>query len=144
MVRSYKWCTAIIDAQLQKTNKWCTATNGAQLQMMHSYKWCTATKDKQMMHSYKWCAATNDAQLQKTNSEQHDARTSSNSASTSLPWMLLPRFTHFQAPSDVYFCSRKYVGLARTVYMHCIWPYIWWFPCQKYRIYTVYIDGSLP
>jgi len=20
-----------------------------------------------------------------------------------------------------------------------IWPYIWWFPCQKYRIYTVYI-----
>jgi len=20
-----------------------------------------------------------------------------------------------------------------------VWPYIWWFPCQKYRIYTVYI-----
>jgi len=32
-----------------------------------------------------------------------------------------------------------YVGLARTVYMHRIWPYIWWFPCQKHRIYTVYV-----
>jgi hypothetical protein len=31
------------------------------------------------------------------------------------------------------------VGLARTVYIHRIWPYIWWFPCQKYRIHTVYI-----
>jgi len=31
------------------------------------------------------------------------------------------------------------VGLARTVYIHRIWPYIWWFPCQKYCIYTVYI-----
>jgi len=32
-----------------------------------------------------------------------------------------------------------YVGLARVVYIHRIWPYIWWFPCQKYRIHTVYI-----
>ena len=31
------------------------------------------------------------------------------------------------------------VGSARTVYSHCIWPYVWWFPCQKYRLYTVYI-----
>jgi len=31
------------------------------------------------------------------------------------------------------------VRLARTVYIHHIWPYIWWFPCQKYRVYTVYI-----
>jgi hypothetical protein len=31
------------------------------------------------------------------------------------------------------------VGLARTVYIHRIWPYVWWFPCQKYRVYTVYI-----
>ena len=31
------------------------------------------------------------------------------------------------------------VGLARTVYMHGIWPYIWWFFCQKHRIYTVYV-----
>jgi len=31
------------------------------------------------------------------------------------------------------------VGLARTVYIHRIWLYIRWFPCQKYRIYTVYI-----
>jgi len=29
--------------------------------------------------------------------------------------------------------------LVRTVYIHRIWPYIWWFPCQKYRIYTAYI-----
>jgi len=37
--------------------------------------------------------------------------------------------------------TRKAVllGLARTVYMHRIWPYIWGVPCQKYRIYTVYI-----
>jgi hypothetical protein len=33
----------------------------------------------------------------------------------------------------------SYIGLARTVYIHRIWPYIWWFPCQKYRIHTVYI-----
>jgi len=32
------------------------------------------------------------------------------------------------------------LGLARTVYIHRIWPDIWWFPCQKYRIYTVYIQ----
>ena len=32
-----------------------------------------------------------------------------------------------------------FVGLARTVYIHRIWPYIWWIPCQKYRIHTVYI-----
>ena len=31
------------------------------------------------------------------------------------------------------------VGLARTVYIRRIWPYIGWFSCQKYRIYTVYI-----
>jgi len=31
------------------------------------------------------------------------------------------------------------VGLARTVYMHRIWPYIWWFSCQGYRTYIVYI-----
>ena len=23
--------------------------------------------------------------------------------------------------------------------VHRMWPYIWWFPCQKYCIYTVYI-----
>jgi hypothetical protein len=44
-----------------------------------------------------------------------------------------------------YFCASTKIsyiictGLARTVYIHHIWPYIWWFPCQKYRIYTVYI-----
>jgi len=25
------------------------------------------------------------------------------------------------------------------VYTHHIWPYIWWFSCQKHRTYTVYI-----
>ena len=24
-------------------------------------------------------------------------------------------------------------------YVYCIWLYIWWFPCQTRRIYTVYI-----
>ena len=32
-----------------------------------------------------------------------------------------------------------FIGLARTVYIHRIWPYIWWFPCQNYRLYTVYV-----
>ena len=27
--------------------------------------------------------------------------------------------------------------VARTVYLHRIWPYVWWFPCQKCRIYTI-------
>ena len=32
------------------------------------------------------------------------------------------------------------VSLKRIhVYTHHIWPYIWWFPCQNYRIYTVHI-----
>jgi hypothetical protein len=25
--------------------------------------------------------------------------------------------------------NQIYVGLARTVYLHRIWPYVWWFPC---------------
>ena len=31
-----------------------------------------------------------------------------------------------------------WVGLARTVYIRIYTPYIWWFPSQKYRMYTVY------
>ena len=31
------------------------------------------------------------------------------------------------------------LGLARTIYKHCMWPYFGWFSCQKYHIYTVYI-----
>jgi len=31
------------------------------------------------------------------------------------------------------------VGLARSVYIYLHAPYIWWFPSQKYRVYTVYI-----
>jgi len=30
-------------------------------------------------------------------------------------------------------------GLARTVYVHRTWPYIWWNPCKKYRTCPVYI-----
>ena len=33
------------------------------------------------------------------------------------------------------------LGLARTVRIHRIWPYIWWFPCQI-SVYTPYIYGS--
>jgi len=29
------------------------------------------------------------------------------------------------------------LGLIRTVYIHHKWPYTWWFPCQRYRVYTV-------
>ena len=34
------------------------------------------------------------------------------------------------------------IGLARTVSLHHMWPYIWWFPCQKLRIYTVHLYYS--
>jgi hypothetical protein len=29
------------------------------------------------------------------------------------------------------------LGLTRTVYLHRIWLYIWWFPCQEYRVFAV-------
>ena len=32
------------------------------------------------------------------------------------------------------------VGLAITVYKHRTWPYVWWFFCYKYRMYTVYTN----
>ena len=48
-------------------------------------------------------------------------------AALPLPFMAFP------------WCFALFLGLARTVYIHRIWPYIWWFPCQKYRIHTVYI-----
>jgi len=35
------------------------------------------------------------------------------------------------------FSTDTYLGLARIIYIHRIWTYIWWFPCQKYRICTV-------
>jgi len=31
------------------------------------------------------------------------------------------------------------VGLAITVYIQHMWPYIWWFPCQKVTVYAPYI-----
>jgi len=30
-------------------------------------------------------------------------------------------------------------GIAITLYVHRIWPYIWWFLSQKHRISTVYV-----
>jgi hypothetical protein len=36
------------------------------------------------------------------------------------------------------FLNAVTLGSARTVYTHRIWPYVWWFPSQKYRINTVY------
>jgi hypothetical protein len=35
--------------------------------------------------------------------------------------------------------SYRYLRLARTIYIHRIRPYIWWFPCHNYGIYTRYI-----
>ena len=31
------------------------------------------------------------------------------------------------------------IGLAKTVFVRRLWPYIWWFSSQKHRMYTVYI-----
>jgi hypothetical protein len=45
---------------------------------------------------------------------------------------------NFNYPQSVQMLD-TYLGLARAVYIHRIWPYIWWFPCQNYRVYTVYI-----
>jgi len=47
-------------------------------------------------------------------------------------------------PHSVPHCTHIYtethLGLAKTVYTHRIWPHIWWFPCQKCRIYyTPYV-----
>jgi hypothetical protein len=63
--------------------------------------------------------------------------------------LIIPKYTvHIcvcmgLANSSEDMCTHTWsVGLARTVYMHRIWPYILWFPCQKYRVYTVYIYGS--
>jgi hypothetical protein len=41
-----------------------------------------------------------------------------------------------------WFPCQKFLGLARTVYLHRIWSYIWWFPCQEYRVDTVYMYGT--
>jgi len=49
-----------------------------------------------------------------------------------------PREDQQQLPCTQH-CTALCVGLTRTVCMHRIWPYIWWFPCQNYRVYTVYI-----
>jgi len=38
-------------------------------------------------------------------------------------------------------CS--FLGLAKTIYTHRIRLYVWWFPCQKYHIYTPYIPVNV-
>jgi len=40
-------------------------------------------------------------------------------------------------PCQKYRIYTVYLGLARTVYTHRIWPYVWWFPSWKYRLCTV-------
>ena len=35
------------------------------------------------------------------------------------------------------------LGLASTVYIHRLRPYAWWFPCRNYRVYTLYVCGSV-
>jgi hypothetical protein len=41
-----------------------------------------------------------------------------------------------------FFCTYCWcLKLARTVYIHRIWPYIWWFP-TKNTVFTLYIYGS--
>ena len=40
---------------------------------------------------------------------------------------------------DDLYLSQVQIGLARTVYIRRIWPYIWWFPCQIYHTYTAYL-----
>jgi hypothetical protein len=47
---------------------------------------------------------------------------------------------HQALPSIVWMTLQQaYAGLARTVYIHHVWPYIWWFCCQIYCTYTVCI-----
>jgi len=41
------------------------------------------------------------------------------------------------------YIHRIYIGLARTVYIHRIWPYIWWFSCPKYRVHTLHMTVYL-
>jgi hypothetical protein len=45
--------------------------------------------------------------------------------------------------NDIWVQCAVWLGLARAVYIHCIWLHFWWFSCQKYRIYNVYIHMVL-
>ena len=42
----------------------------------------------------------------------------------------------YDAPS---LTAHTFVGLARTVHIHRMWLYIWWFPCKKPCIHIPYI-----
>ena len=56
--------------------------------------------------------------------------------------VLIHASSDYTIPAFFFLSSLLYtscLGLARTVYIHRIWPYIWSFSCQKYRIYTVYV-----
>ena len=50
---------------------------------------------------------------------------------------------HFSAMTPPQFAtiSCTIVGLARTVYIHCMWPYVWWLTWWKHRRYTVCMYG---
>jgi len=46
--------------------------------------------------------------------------------------------------TELYFHA-AWLVLARTVCTHCMWAYIWWNPCQNYRMYTIhYIHSGQP
>ena len=64
-------------------------------------------------------------------------QTLSNTSCTSL--LIVTSFLGLTRTMYTYGVHCIYVKLARTVYIHRIWPYIWRFPCQKYCICTVYI-----
>ena len=35
--------------------------------------------------------------------------------------------------------GQPYLQHTASIYIHRLWPYIWWLPCQKHRMYTAYI-----
>ena len=55
------------------------------------------------------------------------------------PYLFVIDGTLPSAACSTYPLIAWYLGLARSVHMHRTWPYSWWFPCRKHRIYTVYI-----
>jgi len=60
---------------------------------------------------------------------------------SNMPGSIMPRSIMPRSASSLNLYS-SHIGLARTVYIYirCIWPYIWQFPCQKY---CIYIEGAI-
>ena len=49
-------------------------------------------------------------------------------------------YTHMHVLTHMPMRTQAHIyRVGQNFYIHHIWPYIWWFPCQKYRIHTVYI-----